>query len=346
VVATDIADRVTIFNRAAEKLFGRAAMDVIGKMTGESLLPYEYSNLLRGLEDTMETPETSITASSGEEIPVRFCGTVLREGSEVFGSAVFLEDQRERKRIERERLDNERLAAVGQTVAQLAHGIKNILTGIQGGMYALKTGLQKGSTERIDKGWVRLERNVNRITELVKGFLTFSKGHVPSVAPTDAAALMHNVFTLFEDGAKKNNVKLLLDAAVGLKPVNLDAEDMQSCLENLVANALDACLVSDSIDKRIVLRLFEHDDTLLFEVTDNGCGMDYEIKKKVFTTFFTTKGLGGTGLGLLVTRKIVQGHGGTITVTSEPGKGSTFGIELPRSRLPKPTIPTSHQLVS
>ncbi|MFH0900800.1 MAG: PAS domain-containing protein, partial [Pseudomonadota bacterium] len=146
VVATDIADLVTIFNPAAEKLFGRAAADVVGKMTGESILPHEYASFLRGLENTLEAPDTRIIARSGEEIPVRFCGTVLREGSEVFGSAVFLEDQRERKRLEQERLDNERLVAVGQTVAQLAHGIKNILTGIQGGMYALKTGLKRGST--------------------------------------------------------------------------------------------------------------------------------------------------------------------------------------------------------
>ncbi|MBW1810503.1 MAG: sensor histidine kinase [Deltaproteobacteria bacterium] len=81
----------------------------------------------------------------------------------------------------------------------------------------------------------------------------------------------------------------------------------------------------------------ETDATLVFEVADTGCGMDYQIKGKVFTTFFTTKGLGGTGLGLMVTRKIVQEHGGRITADSTPGKGSVFRIEFPHSRLPQPT---------
>jgi signal transduction histidine kinase len=70
-------------------------------------------------------------------------------------------------------------------------------------------------------------------------------------------------------------------------------------------------------------------------VADNGCGMDYEVKRKVFTTFFTTKGLGGSGIGLLMTKKIVHEHGGTINLKSKPGKGTTFSIRLPRRRLPK-----------
>ena len=68
---------------------------------------------------------------------------------------------------------------------------------------------------------------------------------------------------------------------------------------------------------------------MVIEVSDNGCGMDEEVKNKIFTSFFSTKGGAGTGLGLLVTQKIIKEHGGTITVESEPGKGSTFAIRLP-----------------
>ena len=83
------------------------------------------------------------------------------------------------------------------------------------------------------------------------------------------------------------------------------------------------------------VRSLEDNGTIIYEVVDNGNGMEYEVKKKVFTTFFTTKGLGGTGLGLLMTKKIVHEHGGTIDLESEPGKGTTFRIRLPRRRLPK-----------
>jgi len=84
------------------------------------------------------------------------------------------------------------------------------------------------------------------------------------------------------------------------------------------------------------VRCKEEKDTIVFEVEDQGCGLDYEVKQKVFTNFFTTKGESGTGLGLLLTRKITQEHGGRITMESAPGKGSLFRLLFPRSRLPKP----------
>jgi signal transduction histidine kinase len=84
------------------------------------------------------------------------------------------------------------------------------------------------------------------------------------------------------------------------------------------------------------VKVGDRDGTVVFEVADNGVGMDCEIKNKVFTTFFTTKGMGGTGLGLLVTRKIVQEHGGRVAMESVPAEGSVFRIELPRQNLPAP----------
>jgi signal transduction histidine kinase len=107
-------------------------------------------------------------------------------------------------------------------------------------------------------------------------------------------------------------------------------------LTNLVGNAIDACRVSENNSGLgVKVRTFESDGAVVYEVVDNGCGMDYEIKKKVFTTFFTTKGLGGSGLGLLMTKKIIHEHGGYIDLESESGKGTTFRIRLPRNRLPK-----------
>jgi signal transduction histidine kinase len=110
----------------------------------------------------------------------------------------------------------------------------------------------------------------------------------------------------------------------------MDPSDIHTCLANLVSNAIDACKASGKEECAVSLRVKQEGRSLVFEVEDTGCGMEPEIKEKVFSSFFTTKGLAGTGLGLLVTKKIVREHGGSIEVASEPGEGSRFRLELPR----------------
>jgi len=115
--------------------------------------------------------------------------------------------------------------------------------------------------------------------------------------------------------------------------VPLDPEGMEACLTNLVSNGIDAAMWKESEHGQVCIRTRDEGGDLIIEVQDNGTGMDREVKQKVFTTFFTTKGGKGTGLGLLTTRKIVQEHGGSMEVESEEGIGSTFRIRLPRNRL-------------
>jgi signal transduction histidine kinase len=115
----------------------------------------------------------------------------------------------------------------------------------------------------------------------------------------------------------------------------MDERDIHACLTNLVSNALDACEISDKGGRCVALTSRDINGRIIFEVADNGTGMDYEVKKNVFTGFFSTKNTGkGTGLGLLTTRKIVQQHGGTVSFESTEGVGSVFRIEFPRDRLP------------
>jgi PAS domain S-box-containing protein len=240
------------------------------------------------------------------------------------------------KKLEQEKLVAERLAAVGQTVAGLAHGIKNVLMGLEGGMYVVRSGMERGDSERIFRGWQMLEENISRITTFVKGFLEFAKGKTPKVQLVDPNHLARKVVELFRDTAGIAGIELRADLQEGIPFALMDEEGVHTCLANLVSNALDACEISDKGPHHVTLSTREEEGSLIFEVADDGAGMDYEIKKKIFTTFFSTKGSGkGTGLGLLTTRKIVQEHGGKVSFESGEGAGSVFRLEFPRDRLPR-----------
>ena len=118
----------------------------------------------------------------------------------------------------------------------------------------------------------------------------------------------------------------------------MDEEGIHTCLVNLVSNALDACEVSDKPNRNVVLSTSETAGRLVYEVADDGAGMDYDVRKKIFTSFFSSKVTGkGTGLGLLTTRKIVQEHGGRVSFDTTEGAGSVFRLEFIRDRLPRPT---------
>ena len=242
------------------------------------------------------------------------------------------------KQLEQEKREAERLAAVGETVAGIAHGVKNVLMGLEGGMYAVNSGIERGDDERIARGWQMVQDNVARISKFVKEFLAFARGHIARVSLVDPNRPVRRVLELFADTAAQAGIQLIVHLDEGIAPAPLDEDDIHTCLSNLVSNAIDACLLSSRKRKyAITVTSREEGDTLIYEVADNGQGMDYEISKKVFSKFFSTKGSDrGTGLGLLTTKKIVHQHGGRISFTSKEEEGSVFRIELPRSELPKP----------
>jgi signal transduction histidine kinase len=237
------------------------------------------------------------------------------------------------KRLERQVIDAERLGAVGQTVAGLAHSIKNILMGLEGGKYIVSLGLKKDDHEMISEGWEMLERNFEKTTSLVKDFLSFSKGRLPELKMIDPSDIVMEIIDLYKDIAAQAGIELKAEVAGNVRKAPLDPDGMHTCLTNLVSNAIDACQMGEQKGSEVVIQVADRGDKLVFEVSDNGSGIDYDIKKKIFTTFFTTKGGEGTGLGLLTTRKIVQEHGGKITVDSKKGQGACFRMEFPRKRL-------------
>ena len=339
IIAIDDQANISVFNSAARQLFGFKDDQKIALDDIVSLLPKGMSDLADFPSRRLYLPDTTIHTTDGKDRPVRLAGNKLMMEEESLGMALSIQDLSEIKKLENEKLEAERLAVVGQTVAGLAHGIKNLTTALEGGMYMLNTGLRKSNLGRVEKGIDMLSRNIDRIGIFVKAFLGFSRGREIHAALSKPEAISKEVVNMYASRAKSHGIILRHERTGILEPAPIDYESMLECLTNLVGNAIDACIISDnSTSLHVTVRSFEEDGVIVYEVADNGCGMDYEVKKKVFTNFFTTKGLGGSGLGLLMTKKIIQEHGGRIEYESEPGQGTVFRIRLPRNRLPKPPV--------
>jgi len=335
IFAVNEKGKVTIFNPAARKFFKIKDNQVISRENFTAILPKDFLAKVFEQPGHVYLPEAEVKTIDGEPFPVRLVGNKLMVDDKSIGMAFSVQDLREIKQLEREKIEAERLSAVGHTVAGLAHGIKNLNTALEGGMYMLKSGLAQGNIERIQKGMDMLARNIERVSIFVKAFLSFSKGREIQAKICDPAEIAKEVVDLYAVKAEKLGITLKYEKIGDIAPAPIDFENMHECLTNLVGNAIDACQMSDENSCYVTVRTFEEYNTIIYEVADNGCGMDYEVKRKVFTTFFTTKGLGGSGIGLLMTKKIVHEHGGTIDLKSKPGKGTTFSIRLPRRRLPK-----------
>ena len=339
IVASDGKGKIIIYNEAAEVIFGFPANEVIQKINISQLYPAAITDEIKGdlcsqttSEKSLDWKEITISNRRGEKIPVRFSGNILRGNGGTVGSVGFFHDLRQVKKLERELIRSERQAAIGQTMTSIAHYIKNILNGLQGGIYVVNAALEKNDMDRFKAGWEMLQRNTDRITTLVKDLLDYSRPREPEYRLDSVNEIIQEVVNLIEPKAREYEIKLSRDLDPQLVPVSLDHRDIHNAILNLVSNALDACISgSQKTEPEVIISTAQKNGSVLIKVSDNGVGMDEEVKKKLFTSFFSTKGGKGTGLGLLATQKIIQEHQGTIAAQSEQGKGSIFIIELPKA---------------
>jgi len=244
-------------------------------------------------------------------------------------------DVTEIKRLQRQ------LALTGRAVAGTAHRIKNILMGLEGGIFIVNDGLESDDRQTIESGWEMVERNVHRVAAIVKDLLFCAKERKPElerdVSPQE---ILFEVRDLFADRMQDENIEIIADAPEPHHRGIFDPEAIHSLLCNLVANSIDACRFDPSESKnghRVILRCTQNGDGhTVFEVEDDGEGIPEELTQKVFSEFFSSKGTEGTGIGLLVVQKVAEEHGGTVTFESRPGEGTLFTVTIPPHTHPTP----------
>lgn len=233
------------------------------------------------------------------------------------------------------KLQSERLAAIGETVASLSHSIKNILQGLRGGADLVEMGLKKEDLKIANGGWAILQRNLTRIISLTMNMLAFSRQRRVEVELVRLGPLVEDCVQLLEGPAGAKQVALITDVDPEMPPVPLDQALIHQALMNLVSNAIDAAPAGDgAVTIKGLYRPapaghhHAHPEVEIV-VIDNGPGIPAAKQRWIFEPFNTTKGLKGTGLGLAVAKRVAEEHGGKLTLESTEGKGATFRIILP-----------------
>jgi signal transduction histidine kinase len=227
---------------------------------------------------------------------------------------------------------------MGQTIATLSHHIKNILQGIRGGSFLIEEGLNHADNDVVRRGWRIVEKNQERISNLVMDMLTFSKEREPDMVPGDLNDCCSDVNELMQVRAQEAGVELTWTPVSGLPKVLFDADLMHRAVLNVVTNAIDACEKNDGGRVELTVENQPESRHVAVVVRDNGEGIPPDDIKRIFSVFESRKGARGTGLGLPVSQKIMREHGGDIRIESAPGQGSRFYLELPVSSSEAPRL--------
>ncbi len=276
----------------------------------------------------MHASESLVTCRSGEQMNVLVHSAPIREPGGKINSVMEMSIN-----ITPIRRLQSQLESIGLLISSISHGIKGMLTGLDGGVYMVRTGLEKDNRRRLQQGWEMVQRNVDRIRNMVLNILYYAKERELHLELVSASDLARDVSGLMEAKAREQGITLQADVDGDIGDFEVDAKALRSLLVNLMENSVDACRVDKrKTDHLVTLGLSGDSDHIQFEVTDNGIGMDQETREKAFSLFFSSKGAEGTGLGLFIANNIARKHGGSVEVESELGKGTRFVVKIPRRR--------------
>lgn len=331
IFTLDAGERITSWNKGAEAIFGYTEEDMLGQPLDILLPPYlrerkeleQISKISRN-EGFLRSYQTQRLTKDGQLIDVIFTRTAIKDSDgRLIGFSSVLKDVTEQRLLDRHLAQMEKLSAIGELTAGLAHEIKNPLAGIKGAIEIIRDSLPENHVHRAIL--VEVLSEVRRIDRSVMNLLSFSKPRNPDFVRTDLVELFKEVLSFLKKLADSKRISLRLQHTGSIPFLIGDENELKQLFMNLILNSIEAIEMDGSVTVKIKSL---SDSKIHVEVTDDGPGISKDKLNKVFHPFFTTK-KHGTGLGLATCKRIVLNHGGQITVESEPDKGACFIIELP-----------------
>ncbi len=329
ILSIDESHRITLFNNAAERIFGYARDEVMGEDLG-ILIPSKYGDHRRYVERFLERRQGSLVGrtisltalrKSGEEFPVELSLSFLEMESGVTITAI-IRDITDRKHLEKKLLQSERLAAVGEAVAHVVHELKNPLMIIGGFTNQIQNTIED---ERIHQKLGMIVEEVARVERLVGELGDFTKEYRLVRRQADVNSVLRDVVKFMGAAYPPDRYTFVESLDPDLGEILCDPDKLKQVFINIITNGIEAMgkggvitLRSERIPHGIEVR-----------ISDEGRGIPEDDLQQIFEPFFTTRER-GSGLGLAISYKIVQAHGGDISVLNRPGKGATFVIRIPR----------------
>ncbi len=333
IVVLDAMGRYTWVSPRIKQVLGYSPGELIGQNLGERANPEDLSALLELYRELIEGKRTYATLeyrarnNQGEWRLLRAAASPLfdREGK-IAGVIASARDVTEVKRLEQQLIQSEKLAAMGQMIAGVAHELNNPLTAVLGVSELLR---ERAADDTMRRQLDLANRQARRAANIVQGLLTFSRPTAPHKKPLDLNELLQRTLQLHEYSLRRNNISVDFVPEPNLLPVVGDANQLIQVLLNLITNAEQAIReVRDRGTLRI--RLGSAEKSVQVAIQDDGSGIRPEALPRIFDPFFTTKRPGrGTGLGLSICMAIVKEHGGNIEAQTLPAGGSVFTVSLP-----------------
>lgn len=326
VVASDGKGRLTVFNKAAERLFHISADAVLGKQCS-AVIADPQSCIERTLETgkPIEYEEAEYETKEGKSIVVGVGTSVVSNAKNEIDTVVaVIRDLSEQRRVEEQLRRQEKLSAMGELASSVAHEIRNPLNSISMTAQRFqKDFMPKEFEEEYFSLAKMMQSEVERVSNIIRQFLQFARPPKLNLSEVNVREFIHHLVSVVESEARAKGITLQVNMLWD-RTARCDAAQMEQVLLNIIQNGFHAMRAGGTL----TLECARREDDVTFTIVDTGEGIPSEHLPKIFNLYFTTKP-NGTGMGLSMAHQIVTEHSGRIEVESEVGRGTSFTILLP-----------------